>query len=225
MPCLIFDLDGTLVDSLPGIAGSLNRTLAAHGMPVHSCPAIRAFIGGGLRLLVEHAAPAGTAPSLIDALVVHYKQDYDLTWASNSFVYDGIHEMLGGLQERGFQLGVLSNKIHDFTVVMTRAVFPHIHFVQILGQREGIPQKPHAAGAIELARAFGVAPGQCVLIGDSTIDLETAANAGMPAVAVAWGYHDSERLIDAGATRLIRHPSELPGMLAELSDRRPQATD
>ena len=212
---LIFDLDGTLVDSLPGIATSLNRTLVTHGLPAQSHAAIRSFIGGGLRLLIQRAAPAGTDPAVIDSFVTFYKKDYDLTWIEGSLIYPGIHEMLDTLRNSGMQLAVLSNKIHDFTVVMTRALFPDIRFVEVLGQQEGAPHKPHPAGALQIARAFGTAPQNCVVIGDSTIDLETAANAGMHAVAVAWGYHDRKNLLASGATRLIEHPSELPDALAD----------
>lgn len=212
-PCLIFDLDGTLVDSLPGIAGSLNRTLTAHGLPGHSNAAVRSFVGSGLRSLVQRAAPAGADPSLIDSLVALFKKDYDLSWAEGTKAYPGIHNLLTELQRDGFPLAVLSNKTHEFTQTITRAVFPLIHFGQVLGQQEGIPHKPHPAGAFRIATALGAAPENCIIIGDSTMDLETAGNAGMKAIAVAWGYHDRDRLLAAGATRIAAHPSELPGMI------------
>lgn len=212
-PCLIFDLDGTLVDSLPGIAGSLNRTLAAHGLPGHSDAMVRSFVGDGLRMLIQRGAPAGSAADLIDSLVALFKKDYDLTWNQGTKAYPGIDVMLDELQKSGFQMAVLSNKTHDFTVAMTRAVFPGIHFAKIIGQRDGIPHKPDPAGAFQIATELGTSPEHCYFIGDSTIDLETAANAGMKAIAVAWGYHDRQRLADAGATEIIEHPSELAGRL------------
>lgn len=211
--CLIFDLDGTLVDSLPGIAASLNRSLTAHGLPGHSDAAIRSFVGDGLRMLVQRAASPGAEPSLIDSLISLFKKDYDLSWADGTKAYPGIHHMLDELQKGGFQMGVLSNKTHDFTVAMTRALFPNIHFAKVLGQKDGIPHKPHPAGAFQIAAAFGTDPENCVMIGDSTIDMETATNAGMKAIAVAWGYHDRKRLLEAGAARIIEQPSELPGLL------------
>ena len=213
MRCLIFDLDGTLVNSLPGIVGSLNRALTAHGLPAHSHAAIRSFVGDGLRSLVQRAAPAAAAPATLDELVMFFKNDYELSWAEGTQAYPGIHNMLDELQTSGHQLAVLSNKTHQFTETMTRAVFPRIHFAKVLGQQDGIPHKPHPAGAFQIAHTLGVALENCIMIGDSTIDLETAANAGMPAIAVAWGYHDRKRLISAGADRIIDHPSELPGLL------------
>ncbi len=212
-PCLIFDLDGTLVDSLPGIAASLNRTLTAHGLPGHSDAAIRSFVGDGLRMLVQRAAAAGADAALIDSLVALFKKDYELSWSDGTRAYPGIHHLLAELQKDGFRMAVLSNKTHDFTQAMTRGVFPNIHFAEILGQRDGFPHKPDPAGALQIATAFGTAPENCVMIGDSTMDLQTAANAGMQAIAVAWGYHDRARLLAAGATRVIENPSELPALL------------
>jgi phosphoglycolate phosphatase len=215
-PCLIFDLDGTLVDALPAIAASLNRTLDAHGLPGHSHAAIRSFIGGGLRLLIQRALGTGADPNVIDSLVALYKKDYELTWPEGSRVYPGVQEMLETLQQGGHPLAVLSNKVHDFTVATIRALFPNIHFAAVLGQQDGIPHKPDPAGALQLAAAFGTVPASCVFIGDSSVDLETAANAGMPAIAVTWGYHDRADLLAAGATRLSEHPSDLPGLLLEI---------
>lgn len=216
-PCLIFDLDGTLVDSLPGIAGSLNRTLTAHGLPGHSDATVRSFIGDGLKTLVQRAAPSGADPALIDSLVALFKKDYDLSWAEGTAPYPGILGLLTELQREGFQMSVLSNKTHEFTETITRALFPQIHFASVLGQRSGIPHKPHPAGALQIATILGCTPQNCLIIGDSSMDLETAENAEMQAIGVAWGYHDRARLLAAGATRIAETPAELPAMLAGFS--------
>jgi phosphoglycolate phosphatase len=213
---LIFDLDGTLVDSLPGIAASLNRTLSAHGLPGHSDAMIRSFIGNGLSNLIMRAAPQGADPSLIKSLLGLYRKDYELSWASGTIVYPGIHHMLGELRTSGFAMSVLSNKVHAFTVEMTRTIFPSIPFSAVLGQRESVPHKPHPAGALQIAEMLGTATENCVVIGDSTMDIETAANAGMRSIAVSWGYHDRDRLIAAGAGKIIDHPSELPPLLESI---------
>lgn len=211
--CLIFDLDGTLVDSLPGIAASLNRTLDAHGLPGHSDAMVRGFIGNGLRNLIMRAAPQGADPSLIESLLSLYRKDYDLSWSTGTLVYPGIHHMLDELRLAGFSMSVLSNKVHAFTVEMARSIFPSIHFSAVLGQREGVPHKPHPAGALQIAEILGASPENCVVIGDSTMDIETAASAGMRSIAVSWGYHDRDRLLAAGAGNVIDHPSELPPLL------------
>lgn len=214
-PCVIFDLDGTLIDSLPGIAATLNRTLDAHGLPGHSHAMVRSFVGDGLRNLILRAGPRGAEPKLIDSLLSLYRKDYDLTWQQGTVVYPGIHAMLAELQADGVTMAVLSNKVHEFTVAMVRAMFPQIHFRMVLGQREGLPHKPDPAGALLIAEALDAVPENCVVVGDSTMDVETAANAGMRAIAVSWGYHDRERLAAAGASRIIDHPSELPPLLKE----------
>lgn len=214
-PCLIFDLDGTLVDSLPGIAASLNRSLGMHGLPGHSNATVCSFVGNGVKILVQRAVPSGTDPALIDSLVSLFKKDYDQSWKSGTKPYPGIVNLLSDLQRAGYSMAVLSNKTHDFTVDMVAGLFPNIHFGKVLGQREGIPQKPHPSGAFHIAEALGYRPETCVFIGDSTVDLETARNADMPAIAVLWGYHDRAKLISAGAEITIEHPSELEPKLAD----------
>lgn len=215
-PCLIFDLDGTLVDSLPGIAASLNRTLTAHGLPGHSDARVRSFIGDGIRNLIMRAIPKGTDPDLLDSLLGLYLKDHALSWQSGTTVYPGVTHLLSELQKSGYAMAVLSNKTHPFTVDITRAMFPGIRFTGVLGQRDGTPHKPHPAGALQLADMLGTAPENCVMIGDSTMDLETATNTGMHSVAVGWGYHDRERLLAAGASRMIDDPSELPALLENI---------
>ena len=212
-PLLIFDLDGTLVDSLPGIAASLNRTMDAHGLPGHSDARIRVFVGNGLRDLIQRAAPQGADPALIESLLTLYRKDYDLTWRDGTFPYPGITAMLDELRKDGFTMAVLSNKVHEFTVTMVRGMFPSIHFAQVLGQRDGIPHKPDPAGALQIAESLDMTAGDCVLIGDSTMDIETAANAGMRAIAVSWGYHDREHLVAAGAEPIIDQPQDLRPLL------------
>ena len=212
-PLLIFDFDGTLVDSLPGIAATLNRTLDAHGLPGHSDARVRSFVGNGLRNLVTRAAPQGADPALIDSLLSLYRKDYDLTWQHGSAPYPGILAMLHELQKDGFVMAVLSNKVHDFTVSMVRGIFPSVRFDHILGQLDSMPAKPDPTGALRIANALETNPENCYIIGDSTMDFETAANAGMGFIGVSWGYHDRDRLTTAGATRIIDQPSELRPML------------
>lgn len=214
-PCLIFDLDGTLVDSLPGIAASLNRTLTAHGLPGHSNANVRSFVGDGLQMLVRRAVYPGADPVLIKSLVTFFKKDYDLSWAEGTKAYPGVHDLLHNLQLDGFQMAVLSNKTHEFTGTITHAMFAKIHFAQVLGQQDGMPHKPHPEGALRIAEAMGEAPDHCIVIGDSTMDLETAANANMQAIGVTWGYHDRNRLLDAGASRIAENTEELLSMLRE----------
>ncbi len=211
---LIFDLDGTLVDSLDGIAASLNHALHASNLPTHSHDAVRGFIGNGARVLIERGTPAGSTDSLIEVVEQAFKAHYDLHWPAGTIAYNGIEDLLETLQRQGHELVVLSNKPHPFTEAMVARLFPTIRFAVVLGQRAGIPHKPDPTGALEIAATLGLAPAQCYVIGDSTMDIETALNAGMRPVAVTWGFHDRERLIAAGATSLADDPAALMSVIS-----------
>lgn len=209
---LIFDLDGTLVDSLQGIAASLNQALTASGLPTHPPAVVRGFIGNGARILIECATPPDASKDMLDTVEKAFKADYDSTWRVGTVVYDGITDLLETLQCRGYPLAVLSNKPHPFTEAMVSKMFPTIHFASVFGQRQGIPHKPHPAGAFEIASALQRHPENCAVIGDSTMDIETARNAGMRAIAVTWGFHDRARLAAAGADVMVDTPGELVTM-------------
>lgn len=210
---IIFDLDGTLVDSLAGIAASLNFSLTGSGLPEHSLAAVRSFVGNGARILVERAAPAGTESDLHTILENSFKTHYAEGWKTGTVLYKDVIELLEELQRRGHPLAVLSNKPHAFTETIVSHLFPSIQFTSVLGQRDGIPHKPDPAGALEIARQFGLAPEDCVLVGDSTIDIQTAKAAGMTAVAVTWGFHDRGPLAEAAADYSLEAPLELIGIL------------
>jgi phosphoglycolate phosphatase len=214
---LIFDLDGTLVDSLPGIAGSLNRALASLGLPEHSLAAIRGFIGNGSRILATRAAPIRSDEPLIDRLEQAFKVDYSHTWPAASPPYAGIGELLEQLRQLNHPLAVLSNKPHPFTLAMVSAIFPQVPFAAVLGQRPGIPHKPDPAGVREIAALLGVTPADCWMIGDSTMDLATAKNSGARAMAVTWGYHDRADLLATAPDAVIDTPAELVEGLREKS--------
>jgi phosphoglycolate phosphatase len=208
-PLLILDLDGTLVDSLTGIAASLNHSLAEHKQATHPPSAVRNFVGDGVVMLVKRALGEAHEPTLATSVIDSFKDHYDANWQSGTRAYEGITEALEALNKADYPLAVLSNKPHAFTTAMAQRVFPEIKFAAVLGQRDGIPHKPEPQGALEIAKMTGHAPQDCIVIGDSTMDLETARRAGMRAIAVTWGYHDRNRLIEAGATHMIDHPHEL----------------
>jgi len=208
---LIFDLDGTLVESLPGIAASLNRALALHGLPGHGDAAVRGFIGDGARMLVTRALAPDVAALHLESVLRGFAEDYAASWQHGTRPYDGITALLADLRLRDVPLAVLSNKPHGFTTEIVAKLFPGITFAAVLGNREGLPHKPDPAGALEIAATLGRAPENCVLIGDSTMDLDTARHAGMASIAVTWGYHDRERLL--GADRIAENVEELAALL------------
>ncbi len=212
---LIFDLDGTLVESLPGIAASLNRALARHGLPGHGDAAVRGFIGDGARLLVTRAMAPNVAEPQLESVLRSFGEDYAASWQNGTAPYPGITSLLADLRARGVALAVLSNKPDAFTTEIVAKLFPEGTFTAVLGHREGMPHKPAPAGALETAAVLGFAPANCILIGDSTMDLDTARNAGMASIAVTWGYHDRKRLL--GADRMVENVAELAALLADFS--------
>lgn len=196
---LIFDLDGTLVESLPGIAASLNRALELHGLPGHSHATVRSFIGDGAKTLVARALSGAARLDLAEGVLKCFAADYEISWPSGTTAYPGIAELLANLNSRGIPLAVLSNKPHPFTAQIVAKLFPENTFAAVLGNREGLPHKPDPTGALKIAATLGINPKNCTLIGDSTMDLDTAKNAGMKSIAVTWGYHDAHHLSAADA--------------------------
>jgi len=211
MKALVFDLDGTLVESLPGIAASLNRTLKLHGLPGHSHAAVRGFIGNGARKLVERALTGVSRLDLTDSVLKFFAADYEISWPDGTTVYPGFQDLLADLVSREIPLAVLSNKSHAFTVAIVKKLFPENTFAAVLGNREGLPHKPDPSGAFEIASSLGFPPENCTLVGDSIMDLETATRAGMRSIAVTWGYHDREHL--AGADAIANSVEELGKLL------------
>jgi phosphoglycolate phosphatase len=197
MRALIFDLDGTLIESLPGIAASLNRALIQHGLPGQSHANVRSFIGDGAVKLVQRALATVSRVDLTDTVLKHFGADYAVSWPRGTSVYPGMHDLLAELEQRAIPLAVLSNKPHAFTTEIVEKLFPHTHFSAVLGNFENLPHKPDPSGALQISNQLGVAPEDCIIIGDSTMDLDTAKNAGMKSIAVTWGYHDRDRLAAA----------------------------
>ena len=213
---LIFDLDGTLVDSLPGIAASLNRALVRCGFPEHGREAVRGFIGNGSFELARRAAPEGAELPEILAVEAAFKEDYGLTWPSGTLPYAGVLELLEGLASSGKRLAVLSNKPHPFTVEIVARLFPGIPFDPVLGHRPEAPRKPDPAAALRISAAWEVPATECHFIGDSTVDIETARAAGMRSVSVGWGYHDRGVLEAAGEGEVFGKVRDLDAFFASL---------
>ncbi|MEP2775572.1 MAG: HAD-IA family hydrolase [Luteolibacter sp.] len=208
---IIFDLDGTLVESLPGIAASLNLALSHHRLPTHDHAAVRSFIGDGAQMLVQRAVPETTPEETRASILKCFAEDYAVSWPTGTSIYPGIQELLADLSSKNIPLAVLSNKPHPFTVEIVEKLFPENTFAATLGNREGLAHKPDPTGALEIASSLNLPPQQCTVIGDSTMDLDTAKNAGMQSIAVTWGYHDRERL--AAADAIVDDVAELEASL------------
>lgn len=211
---LVFDLDGTLLDSLEDIADAGNRVLAGLGMPQHPITAYCYMVGDGLRTLIERILPADSiSETLIEKGMAAFADDYGVNWNRKTAMYSGIESMLDALDSAGLPLSILSNKPHSFTVECVEKLLPKWTFHPLFGQRQGVPKKPEPDGALEIAVRLRLDPAAILYVGDTATDMETANRAGMDSVGVLWGFRPAEELTAAGAHYLISKPSELSGIL------------
>lgn len=210
----IFDLDGTLLDTLDDIANAANRVLAARGFPTHPNPDYRRFIGDGVVKLMLRALPeTHQDDATLEACVGAYVQEYERTWNAQTKPYAGVPEMLDALVDRGIKLAVLSNKPDHFTQRCVGELLAKWTFDVVLGASDSFPRKPDPASAIETAKRLGVSPAECLYVGDSGIDMQTARAAHMCSVGVLWGFRGKEELLKDGAQHLIDKPSEVLDLL------------
>ena len=194
----IFDLDGTLLDTVADLGNSCNHVFAEAGFPTHPIEAYYKFVGNGIAKLIERALPADEATQEnIDRLMAPFCAYYDLHSADDTKPYDGVVEILEMLQARGASLAIASNKYQAATEALVRKYFPGIDFVAVLGQRDGVPVKPDAAIVRDIQAAAGCDNlSDVAYIGDSLVDLRTAQNAGVDFVAVSWGFCPREQLVE-----------------------------
>ena len=208
---VIFDLDGTLVNSLADLAGATNHVLAEAGYPVHPVEAYRHFVGNGLDVLLRRALPAGRpdTAAVYAALLERVRQRYDTHWHDQTVPYPGVTELLAGLARHGLPIMVLSNKPDPWVVPCVRYFFPETSFIVARGARPDVPRKPDPQAALALAAQVGVAPEQVAFVGDSSVDMRTAVNAGMPGFGATWGFREREELLSSGASALLEQPDDL----------------
>lgn len=207
---VLFDLDGTLLDTLADIAHSANRVLADLGFPTHDIDAYRHFVGEGLIVLFRKALPADVnADEVMPRCAERFREAYGREWNVRTRPYDGIRELLDALTARPIEMAVLSNKPNAFTRKCVREYLPEYKFRMILGQRDNVPRKPDPAGAIEIVNEMGIPAEQFLYLGDSSIDMQTATAAGMYALGALWGFRSLEELQQSGAKTVISKPTDL----------------
>lgn len=206
---IIFDLDGTLLDTLAGIAATCNAVLARQGFPRHADEKYRQFVGDGVATLMERITPSGTGKSVLDTCCGLFAELYATNWKCSCTPYAGIPEMLAALRKMSFRLAVLSNKPHAFTSLIVADFFPDGIFSLVYGQREGFAKKPDPEVALEIAARLGSRPSETVFVGDSAVDIRTGKAAGMITVGVAWGFRQREELVENKADIIINSPVEL----------------
>ncbi len=213
---VLFDLDGTLLDTLDDIGESLNRALKKEGFPIQTREAYSKFVGEGATLLVTRALPEEKRDEdTIRSCLKVFLEDYNEHWKINTKPYDGVPEMLDSLSARGLKMTVLSNKAHFFTERCVVEFLSDWNFDVVFGQRDGVPKKPDPAGALEVAERLGFTPGDFLYLGDTGIDMKTAVAAAMYPVGVLWGFRTLEELQSNGARTVIRHPLEVLSLLDE----------
>jgi len=211
---IIFDLDGTIIDTLDDLADSTNVALQMHGFPVRTREEIRAFVGNGILNLIQRAVPVGTSERKVKEVLADFKKYYGEHCADKTKPYEGVVELILQLRASGFKTAVVSNKA-DFAVQeLCEQYFPKM-FDYVVGEREGVRKKPSPDSVNEVLRQLEMEKTQAVYVGDSEVDVETAKNAQMNHVIVEWGFRDREYLIECGAKILVTTMQELKETIYE----------
>ena len=206
---ILFDLDGTLADSLADITAALTRALADHQLPAPALADVRGWVGGGARQLVELAVAAAGAAALATPVYMKFQRHYAAAPTTHTALYPGIADVLDRLAATHRTLAVLTNKPHELTLQITDQLLARWPFAVIAGHRPGVPLKPSPEPALIVAAELGVPAAACALVGDSPSDLVTAHAAGMIPIAVTWGYRPRAELIAAQPAQIFDEPAQL----------------
>lgn len=205
---VIFDMDGTLLDTLEDLADAVNEGLAVCGYPSRTLEEIRYFIGNGVRRLITEAVPEGTSEADIETCIAAFKEYYAQHWQDKTVPYKGILELLSELKKRGVKTAVISNKYDQAVLQLCKDYFPE-SFDVARGEREGVPRKPAPDGIYAILEELGSEKKNAVYVGDSEVDMATAQNAGLASVGVTWGFRDRQLLEEKKADYIIDRPEEL----------------
>ena len=214
LKAVLFDLDGTLLDTLPDIRDAMNAVLARHGLPQYDMESYREMIGWGIGRLAELAIPKELR-SEVDAgeLAEEMRRAYLSHPLESSLPFEGVPELIEALHAAGVPMGVLSNKLHELTHLLITRAWGEGVFRAVYGARDDLPMKPHPEAAGRIASELGVKPCEMIFVGDTAIDMETAQVAGMYPVGVSWGYREVEELWMHGAAMVVSSPDEIPPLI------------
>ncbi|MFO7554902.1 MAG: HAD family hydrolase [Desulfobacterales bacterium] len=211
---ILFDLDGTLIDTLNDIGDAANRVLAKNGFPTHAISTYRRFVGDGARMLIKRALPEKHRnDKTIDACLKEYIEDYSCNYNVKSEPYFGIPSLLDTLKTKKLKLAILSNKPDAITKKCVSTILSKWDFDIVLGQRDSVPPKPNPEGAFEVAKKLSIPPSNILYLGDTAVDMKTAASAGMFPVGVLWGFRPLKELKENGACAVIDEPIEVLTLL------------
>ncbi len=211
---VLFDLDGTLLDTLRDIADSANAALAHFGFPEHEVSAYRYFVGDGVARLAARALPENARDQeTVGRVVSRINEEYSKRWADNTRPFEGIPELLGDLTRTGIRLAILSNKGQTFAELTVSTLLPAWHFDVVMGAQASVPLKPDPTGALQIASRMSLDPSEFLYLGDSGVDMQTAVAAEMYPVGALWGFRTAEELLAGGAKALASRPGEVVGMV------------
>lgn len=206
----LFDMDGTLLDTLEDLADAMNGALGEMGHPPRTLPEYRYAVGDGIEMLARRALPGGARDEAsVVRCVARMRELYRENWSAKTRPYDGVPEMLGSLSGQGTPMALLSNKPEEFASLMVRHFFPALPFAVAYGARPGVPRKPDPTSAREIAGKLGVEPARIFYLGDTATDMQTARAAGMFPAGALWGFRPEAELLEAGAEALLVHPRDV----------------
>lgn len=211
MKLVIFDLDGTLLNTIDDLGAAANHVLAQHGLPQHDMSEYRMMVGRGMRNLIRMALPEGTSDDTIAQMLAEFLAWYQEHLDISTRPYPGMQELVRSLSESGYRLAVASNKIQEGTEKLVAEFFPGIPFAAVMGNCPSFPLKPDAALVRHIMDKAGVTASDTVMVGDSGIDIETAHNAGIPAIAVSWGFRPLSEL--TAADHIVHSADQLRTLL------------
>lgn len=210
---IIFDLDGTLLDTLTDIMESVNQVLEKYSFPTHDLQSYKYFIGNGIEVLTQKAFPQQIPENEFEGYLKEVTEEYAKRQTLRTRPYDGIMEMLNELNSLGIKLTILSNKPHEFTVPTVQHFFSEIKFEIVFGARKEIPRKPAPDAVYEILNILSLSKDECLYVGDTPTDMLTAKAAGVDAIGVSWGFRTIEELNGAGAKRILNRPQDILDLL------------
>lgn len=212
---LIFDLDGTLIDSIKDITTAVNITLDKLGYETKSEDFIRTHTGNGFRRLIKETLPNNIDDDIVDKITKEYAIEYGKHYMDETYSYDGISELLDILQKNNIKVAVNSNKKNEYTVNLMKKLFPNISFVATIGERENIKNKPDPTSALEIIKLMNLKINEVCYVGDSEVDMNTGINAGLKTIACLWGFRSKEELEKLNPTIMVNKPIEIYNYIKE----------
>lgn len=211
---VLFDLDGTLLDTIADLTDSMNRALKRLGFPGHDVKACKMFVGDGVEMFAFRALPENSRDQdMVEKCAFLMRQEYRKCWAKKTRPYEGIPELLDALTRQNLKMAILSNKPDDATKEMVAELLAKWRFHPVAGAQRSMPKKPDPTLALEISLQLRVSPERFLYLGDTATDMRTARGAGMFAVGVLWGFRSAEELMESGAHALVNHPTEVLALL------------